>query len=65
MTVVMEVLAEIVLDKIGMVVANDSARSSFTVAAGDSLLALDASLKVVGQWPSDRMPRGWQSVPSR
>jgi len=31
--VVMEILAEIVLDKIGIVVANDSARSSFTVCS--------------------------------
>ncbi len=31
--VVTEILAGIVLDKIGIVVANDSARSSFTVAA--------------------------------
>src|SRR5713226_5065788 len=53
LTVAMEILAEIVLDKIGIVVANDSARSSFTVASGDSLLALDTDLRVLGQWPAD------------
>jgi hypothetical protein len=61
-TAVIEMLAEMVLDKIGIVVANDSARSSFTVAAGDSLLALDPGLKVLGQWPSDARSRGWHST---
>jgi hypothetical protein len=61
-TVVMEVLAEIVLGQVGVVAANDSVRSSFTVAAGDSVLALDAGLDVVGQWSAGPPSRGWHST---
>jgi hypothetical protein len=50
--IVAEGLAEIVLDEIGVVVANDSARSSFTMTAGNSLLAVDQDLKVAGRWAS-------------
>jgi hypothetical protein len=51
--IVTETLAEIGLDAIGQVSANDAARSSFTVRTGDSLVALDQSLRVLGQWPVD------------
>lgn len=61
-TIVQEGLAEIVLDKIGIVGANDSARSSFTVAAGDTLLALDQDLKVVGRWAAGPPGRGWHAT---
>lgn len=68
MALILEVLAETVLGKIGMVVANDSARSSFTVAAGESLLAVDQDLNVIGRWGSPpgrgchatRPRRGWR-----
>jgi len=36
-----ETVSSAVLDQVGMVVANDGARSSFTVVSGDALLALD------------------------
>jgi hypothetical protein len=51
--IVTETLAEIGLDTIGQVSANDGARSSFTVRTGDSLIALDQDLRVLGQWPVD------------
>jgi hypothetical protein len=57
-TIVSEVLAEIVLDEIGVVVANDSARSSFTVTAGDSVLAVDQDLNVLGRWAAGALGRG-------
>jgi hypothetical protein len=44
------------------VVANDSARSSFTVASGDSVLALDDDLRVLGQWPAGPVTRGWHAT---
>ena len=47
----MEILAEIALDEVGAVVANDSSRSSFTVVSRDGLLALDRNLTVTGRWP--------------
>jgi hypothetical protein len=53
-----ETLAEIMLDKVGVLGANDAARSSFTAWAGDSLIALDPHLNVLGQWPVDRQHRG-------
>jgi hypothetical protein len=37
----METISSVVLDHVGMVVANDGARSSITVVSGDVLLALD------------------------
>ena len=46
-----ETLSEIVLDTIGNVTANDGARSSFTVTTGDSLIAMDQDLCVLGRWP--------------
>jgi hypothetical protein len=61
-TAALETLARIALDKAGIVVANDRARSSFTVAAGDCLLALDADLKVAGRWLLDPRLRGWHST---
>jgi hypothetical protein len=51
-TIILERLAETAFNKIGVVVANDSPRSSFTVTAGDSLLAVDQDLRVVGRWVS-------------
>jgi hypothetical protein len=53
-----EILAEVRLDSIGTVVANDSARSSFTVPSGDRLLALDADLNVLAEWPAGPLNRG-------
>jgi len=47
---VVETLAEAVLDQVGMVVANDSARSSFSAVSGGDLLALDADLHVLHRW---------------
>ena len=61
-----ETLAEAVLDQVGMVVANDSARSSFSVASGGDLLALDAGLHVLHRWPLGPAGRGWHaSSPGR
>jgi hypothetical protein len=57
-TIATETLAEIALDKIGVLGANDGARSSFTAWAGDSLIALDPHLNVLGQWRTDRQPHG-------
>jgi hypothetical protein len=34
-------------------VANDAAKSSFSVRAGDSLIALSPDLDVLGRWPVD------------
>lgn len=62
MTVELEILAELALDEVGIVVANNSARSTFTVAAGDCLLALDAGLAVAGRWPVEARSRGWHST---
>jgi hypothetical protein len=60
-----ETLASLTLDQIGMVVANDSARSSFTAESGNVLLALDQDLTVVGRWPLAPGP-GWHaSSPGR
>jgi len=53
-----QVIAEVTLDSIGMIVANDSARSSFTVPSGDRLLALDADLNVLAEWPTGPLNRG-------
>jgi hypothetical protein len=55
---VVETLAETVVDEIGMVVANDSARSSFSVVSGDCLLALDGDLNVLHRWPLGPAARG-------
>jgi hypothetical protein len=62
MMIIRERLAEIALDQIGIVVANDSARSSFTVVARDRLLALDLDLKVLAEWPVDPVGRGWHAT---
>jgi hypothetical protein len=53
-----EALSSVVFDQVGLVVANDSARSSFTVVAGGVLVALDGDLKVLGQWPLGQAGRG-------
>ncbi len=53
-----ETLAEIMLDQVGVLGANDAARSSFAAWAGDSLIALDPHLNLLGQWPVDRQRRG-------
>jgi hypothetical protein len=61
-----ETVSSVVLDQVGIVVANDSARSSFTVASGDALLALDRDLSVLGRWPLGLEERGWHaSLPGR
>jgi hypothetical protein len=72
---VVETLAETVLDRVRMVVANNSARSSFSVVSGGDLLALDADLNVLHRWkwPAGSLDRGlgraglgWHaSLPSR
>lgn len=56
-----ETLAAVTLDQVGMVVANDSARSSFSVVSGGDLLALDADLNVLHRWPLGLAKRGWHS----
>lgn len=61
MTIFLEELAETALGKIGIVVANDGARSSFTVAVGESVLAVDQDLTVIGQWVSPP-GRGWHAT---
>lgn len=58
MSIATQTLAEIVLDKFGVLGANDAARSSFTAWAGDCLIALDPHLNVLGQWRADRQHRG-------
>jgi hypothetical protein len=61
-----ETLSSVALDQIGMVVANDSARSSFTAVAGEVLLALDQDLNILGRWPLGSAGRGWHaSSPGR
>jgi hypothetical protein len=61
-----ELLADIELDGLGIVVANDAARSTFTAVAGDSLLALDEDLRVIRDWHLDAPTRAWHSTsPSR
>jgi hypothetical protein len=61
-----ETVSSVVLDQVGIVVANDSARSSFTVGSGEVLLALDQDLNVLGRWPLGRGERGWHaSLPGR
>ena len=61
-----ETVAEVVLDRVGVVVANDSARSSFSVVSGGDLLALDADLSVLHRWPLGPARRGWHaSSPDR
>jgi hypothetical protein len=42
-------LAEIELDEVGMVVANDSTRASFSVVSGIWLLALNSGLTPLGR----------------
>jgi len=58
-----EILAEISLDEIGIVVANDSARSSFTVVSGGWLLAVGGDLGLLGRWPAGPLGRGWHPLP--
>jgi hypothetical protein len=48
---VVETLAAVALDQVGMVVANDSARSSLSAVSGGDLLALDADLNELRRWP--------------
>ncbi len=57
-TIAAETLAEIALDEISLLGANDGARSSFTVWAGDSLIALGPDLNVLGRWRAGRERRG-------
>jgi len=61
-----ETLSSVALAKVGIVVANDSARSSFTAVSGQDLLALDHSLNIIGRWPLGSAGRGWHaSSPGR
>lgn len=46
-----ETVSSVALDQVDIVVASDPARSSFSVGAGDVLLALDQDLNVLGRWP--------------
>lgn len=52
MSLTVQVLAEATLGEISLVTANDSARVSFTLLSGDRLLALDAELNVLAEWPA-------------
>ena len=67
MMIATETLAEIALDgEVGVLGANDAARSSVTVRAGDSLVALSPDLEVLAQWPVDPQHRGHHATcPSR
>jgi hypothetical protein len=60
-TSVVETVAAVTLGQVGMVVANDSARSSFSIVSGGDLLALDADLSVLHRWPLGAAKRGWHS----
>jgi hypothetical protein len=61
-----ETLSSVALDQIGIVVANDSARSSFTAVSGEALLALDQDLNILGRWPLGSATGGWHaSSPGR
>lgn len=57
-----ETLCSVALDQIGIVVANDSARSSFTAVSGEVLLALDQGLNIVGRWPLGSAGQGWHAI---
>jgi hypothetical protein len=57
---VVETLAAVTLDQVGIVVTNDSARSSFSVVSGGELLALGADLNVLHRWPLGLAKRGRQ-----
>lgn len=61
-TIATETLAEIAVDGVGVLGANDGARSSFTAWAGDSLIALDPDLNVLGRWRVDRQRRGYHAT---
>jgi hypothetical protein len=61
-TIATETLAEIARDRIGVVGANDAARTSFTARVGDSVTALDPDLKALGQWPVDPRHRGYHAT---
>jgi hypothetical protein len=57
-----QVLAEATLGEINLVTANDSARASFTVLSGDRLLALDAGLNVLAEWPAGSRHRAYHAT---
>jgi hypothetical protein len=61
MLVGVQILSSVVLNRVGIVVANDSGRSSFTVASGDELLALDQDLHILNRWPLSSAERGASS----
>jgi hypothetical protein len=61
-TIAVEILAELAMDKVGIVVANDSTRSSFTAGSAESLIALDPGLKVLRQWPVGSLGRAWHAT---
>jgi hypothetical protein len=62
---VVETLAAVTLDQVGMVVANDSARSSFSIVSGGDLLAVDADLNVLHRWALGSAKRGRHSSSPR
>jgi hypothetical protein len=57
MSLTVQVLGEASLGDVRVVTSNDSARSSFTVLSGDRLLALDAGLNVLAEWPAGSQHR--------
>jgi hypothetical protein len=61
-TIATETLAEIALDEVSVLGANDGARSSFTARAGDSLVALDPHLNVLGRWQAEGEHRGYHAT---
>lgn len=60
-----ETLCSAALDQIGMVVANDCDRSSFSAVSGEDLLALDQDLNILGRWPLGSARRGWHASSPR
>lgn len=56
------ILSELTLNGIGIVVANDAARSSFTVGTSSSVVALDGDLTLLHRWPIGPPPRGWYAT---
>jgi hypothetical protein len=61
-TIATETLAEVALDKVSVLGANDGARSSFTAWAGDWLIALDPGLNVLGRWRAGRQHHGYHAT---
>jgi dihydrofolate reductase len=63
-----EIIAEASLSDVGVVVANDSTKSSFTAISCDRLLAVDPDLNVLAEWriEAETLNCGWHAMsPSR